>query len=84
MDEVHHTEADGLEATWRPTHWDDRKIEIMKVHTISGGAEPDVMFEPGTPARRRHPTRPALLRLSARVVVPNIVMSRAGTDGYRA
>jgi hypothetical protein len=26
----------------------------------------------------------ALLRLSARAVVPNIVMSRAGTDGYRA
>ncbi|WP_280270545.1 SDR family NAD(P)-dependent oxidoreductase [Nocardia wallacei] len=26
----------------------------------------------------------AVLRLSARAVVPNIVMSRAGTDGYRA
>ncbi|WP_330256157.1 SDR family oxidoreductase [Nocardia sp. NBC_00565] len=26
----------------------------------------------------------SLLRLSARAVVPNIVMSRAGTDGYRA
>jgi short-subunit dehydrogenase len=26
----------------------------------------------------------ALLRLSSRAVVPNIVMSRAGTDGYRA
>ncbi len=26
----------------------------------------------------------ALLRLSPRAVVPNIVMSRAGTDGYRA
>jgi short-subunit dehydrogenase len=26
----------------------------------------------------------ALLKLSARAVVPNIVMSRAGTDGYRA
>ncbi|MGF6888670.1 NAD(P)-dependent dehydrogenase (short-subunit alcohol dehydrogenase family) [Nocardia sp. GAS34] len=26
----------------------------------------------------------ALLRLSSRAVVPNIVVSRAGTDGYRA
>ncbi|WP_067683833.1 hypothetical protein [Nocardia miyunensis] len=58
MDEVHHTEADGLEATWRPTHLDDKKIEIVQVHNISGGVGPDVMFAPGTDlvaARERFP-----------------------------
>ncbi|WP_067904084.1 hypothetical protein [Nocardia vaccinii] len=58
MDEVHHTQANGLEATWRPTHFDDGKIEIMKVHNISDGTEPDVVFAPGTDlvtARERFP-----------------------------
>lgn len=62
MDEVHLTEADGLEATWRSILSDDRKIEIMKVHNTSG-AQSDVTFVPGTDlvaARERFPALGAL------------------------
>jgi len=57
MDGAHHTEADGLEVTWRPTHDNAGSIEIMAVHNTSGDAV-DVTFEPGTDlvaARERRP-----------------------------
>ncbi len=47
-DQVYHTEADGLEATWRPTHSIDRRIEIIKIHNTSDDTESDVTFAAGT------------------------------------
>ncbi len=45
MDELHHTEVDGLDATWRLTRCE---IEIVSVHRTSGMSGKDVVFRPGT------------------------------------
>jgi len=43
MDGMHHTEMDGLDATWRLAR---QGIEIVKVHKASDAQ--DVVFTPGT------------------------------------
>jgi hypothetical protein len=63
MDEVHHTEVDGLEATWRPTHNKTLGIEIMKVHNASGDTGSEVMFAPGTDLVAARQVLPAWDRL---------------------
>jgi len=91
MDEVHHTEADGLEATWRPTHNASREIEIMKVHNISGDdAEPDVTFAPGTDLVAARESRPRWDRLWNAVraefwagISPALRPSATGNAGMR-
>ena len=61
MDEVHHTEADGLEATWRSTRDETIGIEIMEVHNTSGDVE--VRFAPGTDLVAARESCPAWDRL---------------------
>lgn len=58
MDEVHHTEAGGLEATWRPTH-DEMRIEIMNVHNTSGDLGSEVRFPAGTDLVAARESRPS-------------------------
>ncbi len=57
----HHTEVDGLEATWRTGR---RQIEIMNVYDLSRNkACEEVIFAPGTDLAAAREQRPSWSRL---------------------
>lgn len=62
MNDEHHTEVDGLVATWRVTT-EPNRIQIMNVHNTSDDQDIDVNFDPGTDLAEARERRPKWDRL---------------------